>query len=387
MTGSHNAQTLPDPDASDSELHRAISGLLATADIHIGGKRPWDIRLNAPGVIERAITKGNLGFGEAYMDGDWDVDRLDEFFYRLLSHRLNHHFKPRQQFIYFLSATLRNLQQGKRAWEVAKVHYDLGNDFYQAMLDPRMTYSCGYWKKADTLAAAQEAKLDLICRKLGLQAGMRVLDIGCGWGSFMGYAAEHYGVECVGLTVSQAQADWVQAHYAGLPIEIRLQDYRDLHGKYDRIASVGMFEHVGRKNHHEFLRIAANALTDDGLFLLHTIGKAKTTTVPDPWTGKYIFPNGDLPSIRQIADACEGRFIVEDLQNFGADYDKTLMAWHANFEAAWPRFRDTLGDRFHRMWRYYLLSCAGAFRARDLQLWQWVLAKKGVPGGYVRPSD
>lgn len=385
MTENRSAQSASAPEAVDSELYRDISELLATADIQVGGKRPWDIRLHAADVIDRAITKGNLGFGEAYMDGDWDADQLDEFFCRLLSCHLDQHFKPRKQLLYFLNATLRNLQRGKRVWEVAHAHYDMGNEFYQAMLDPRMTYSCGYWKNADNLAAAQEAKLDLICRKLGLQPGMRVLDIGCGWGSFMGYAAEYYGVECIGLTVSQAQADWAHSHYTELPIEVRLQDYRTIEGKFDRIASVGMFEHVGRKNHLEFMQVAANALTEDGLFLLHCIGKNKSRTVVDPWTEKYIFPNGDLPSIRQIADACEGLFIVEDLENFGADYDKTLMAWCANFEAAWPNFQDSLGDRFYRMWRYYLLSCAGAFRARDLQLWQWVLSKKGVPGGYMRP--
>lgn len=383
MSENHSVQATPAPDAPSSELHRAISDLLATANIQINGKRAWDIQLNAPGVVERAISKGNLGFGEAYVDGDWDADRLDEFFYRLLSCQLDQHFKPHKQLLYYLSATLRNLQQGKRVWKVAQVHYDLGNEFYQTMLDPRMTYSCGYWKNADNLAAAQEAKLDLVCRKLGLQPGMRVLDIGCGWGSFMGYAAEHYGVECVGFTVSQAQADWARVHYAGLPIEVRLQDYREVEGKFDRVASIGMFEHVGRKNHLEFMRVANDALTKDGLLLLHAIGKNKTRTVTDPWIEKYIFPNGDLPSIRQIADASEGLFVVEDLENFGADYDKTLMAWHANFEVAWPSFRDSLGDRFYRMWRYYLLSCAGAFRARDLQLWQWVLSKEGVRGGYL----
>jgi len=383
MSENHSVQASSVPDASDSVLHRAISDLLATANIQINGKRPWDIQLNAPGVIERAISKGNLGFGEAYVDGDWDADRLDEFFYRLLSCQLDQHFKPRKQLLYYLSATLRNLQQGKRVWKVAQVHYDLGNEFYQTMLDPRMTYSCGYWKNADNLAAAQEAKLDLVCRKLGLQPGMRVLDIGCGWGSFMGYAAEHYGVECVGFTVSRAQADWARARYAGLPIDVRLQDYREVEGKFDRVASIGMFEHVGRKNHLEFMRVAYDALTKDGQLLLHAIGKNKTRTVTDPWIEKYIFPNGDLPSIRQIADASEGLFVVEDLENFGADYDKTLMAWHANFEVAWPSFRDSLGDRFYRMWRYYLLSCAGAFRARDLQLWQWVLSKEGVRGGYL----
>ncbi|NWN91624.1 cyclopropane fatty acyl phospholipid synthase [Marinobacter adhaerens] len=385
MTKNNNVQVTSASGISDSKLHRTVAGLLERADIQIGGSRPWDIQLHTPDVIDRAISKGNLGFGEAYMDGHWDVEQLDQFFYRLLNSQLDQHFKSRRHLIYFLTASLFNLQRGKRAWEVGQFHYDLGNDFYQTMLDPRMNYSCGYWKNADNLAEAQEAKLDLICRKLGLQPGMRVLDIGCGWGSFMGYAAEHYGVECVGFTVSQAQADWIRNHYPGLPVEVKLQDYREVEGTFDRIASVGMFEHVGRKNHREFMGVANRVLAGDGLFLLHTIGNKKTTTVSDPWTEKYIFPNGDLPSASQIAHASDGLLVAEDVENFGADYDKTLMAWHANFEAAWPDFRDKLGDRFYRMWRYYLLSCAGAFRARELQLYQWVFSKEGVPGGYVRP--
>ncbi|WP_166263495.1 cyclopropane fatty acyl phospholipid synthase [Marinobacter caseinilyticus] len=386
IRGIHNrVQPSPVPTLRGSDNLRTITELLASADIQIGGKRSWDIRLIAPGVIERVLAHGNLGLGEAYMDGDWECDQLDEFFCRLLSCQLDQHFKSRNHLLLVLSATLRNLQRGRRVWQVARAHYDLGNDFYQAMLGPRMAYSCGYWKQAGTLDQAQDAKLELICRKLGLQPGMRVLDIGCGWGCFMGYAAEHYGVECVGVTVSQAQADWARARYAGMPVEVRLQDYRALRGSFDRIASIGMFEHVGRKNHRAFMQVVARCLTRDGLCLLHTIGKNKTHTIPDRWTDKYIFPNGDLPSLRQIGDACEGLFVAEDLENFGADYDKTLMAWYANFHAAWPIFSDRLGDRFYRMWRYYLLSCAGAFRARDLQLWQWVLSQTGVRGGYVRP--
>ena len=254
------------------------------------------------------------------------------------------------------------------------------------MLDPRMTYTCGYWKDADNLADAQEAKLELICRKLQLMPGMRVLDIGCGWGSFMGYAAEHYGVSCVGVTISKEQAEWAQKRYAGLPLEFRLQDYRETNERFDRIVSIGMFEHVGRKNHRTYTEVAHRCLEDGGLFLLHTIGKNVRDTVPDPWIDKYIFPNGDLPSIGQIADAVDGLFVVEDLHNFGADYDRTLMAWHENFSSAWPNFSKNLGERFRRMWNYYLLSCAGAFRARDIQLWQWVLSKEGVSGRYDRPD-
>ncbi len=214
---------------------------------------------------------------------------------------------------------------------------------------------------------------------------MRVLDIGCGWGSFMAYAAEHYGVECIGVTISREQAAWVKARYADLPIEVRLQDYRSIEGRFDRIASIGMFEHVGHRNYRTFMDVAARCLEADGLFLLHTIGKQADEGATDPWIHRYIFPNGEIPTLQQISTACAQTFLIEDVHNFGADYDRTLMAWHANFERAWPRFADRLGERFGRMWRYYLLSCAGAFRARNLQLWQLVLSPRGVEGGYRRP--
>jgi cyclopropane-fatty-acyl-phospholipid synthase len=372
--------------AALSGAQQVVAELLAKANVAINGGREWDLQVADPGVLDCVISNGNLGLGEAYMDGLWDVEHLDQFFHRILSAHLDQQVRPVGLAFHAMRARMLNLQNLKRAWAVGEAHYDLGNEFYAAMLDPRMTYTCGYWRDADNLVEAQEAKLDLICQKLQLKPGMRVLDIGCGWGSFMGYAAEHYGVECVGVTISREQAEWAQARYAGLPLEFRLQDYRSIDERFDRIASVGMFEHVGRKNHRKYMEVAHRCLADDGLFLLHTIGKNQRNSTPDPWVDKYIFPNGDLPSIGQIGDAADGLFVVEDLHNFGADYDKTLMAWHANFEAAWPRFAPQLGERFRRMWKYYLLSCAGAFRARDIQLWQWVLSKEGVANGYTRPE-
>ncbi|WP_251370730.1 cyclopropane fatty acyl phospholipid synthase [Novilysobacter luteus] len=360
--------------------------MLGRADIRIDGGRPWDMRLHDPGALERALAEGNLGLGEAYMAGAWDCERLDAFFDHLLRAHIDREVQPARLAWHALQVRLFNRQNRTRAWQVGRAHYDLGNDFYEAMLDPLMAYSCGYWRDVDTLAAAQEAKLELICRKLRLQSGMRLLDIGCGWGSFMGYAARHHGVEGVGVTVSREQAEWARERYAGLPLTFRLQDYRELDDRFDAIVSVGMFEHVGRKNHRQYMEVAARCLADDGLFLLHTIGKNRRDAVPDRWIDKHIFPNGETPSIGQIGDAIDGVFVCEDLHNFGADYDRTLMAWHDNFEAAWPRFAERLGETFRRKWRYYLLSCAGAFRARELQLWQWVLSKDGVRGGYRRPQ-
>lgn len=373
--------------SAGSSAARLITSLLEKADIKVGGARAWDIRIFDERMPERVLALGNLGLGEAYMDGHWECDRLDEFFTRVLRAHLDEQIDPARLVFHALRARLMNRQTVRRAWKVGEQHYDIGNEFYEAMLDRRMAYTCGYWSGgAKTLDEAQEHKLDMICRKLGLQPGMRLLDIGCGWGSLMQFAAERYGVHCVGVTISKEQAEHGAARCKGLPVEFRLQDYRMLDERFDRIASVGMFEHVGPKNYRAYMEVAHRCLADDGLFLLHTIGKNRRNTSPDPWVDKYIFPNGELPTIGQIADASGGLFVTEDLHNFGADYDRTLMAWHANFEAAWPRFEASMGKRFYRMWRYYLLSCAGAFRARDIQLWQWVLSKHGVPGGYVRPA-
>ncbi|WP_018413046.1 cyclopropane fatty acyl phospholipid synthase [Methyloversatilis thermotolerans] len=365
--------------------YRLMAGLLEHAGIHLDGRAPWDMRMHAADVPDRVFAEGSLGLGESYMDGDWDAERLDEFFARLLRAELDEKVRPLNMLLHVLGARILNRQTRRRAWRVGEQHYDLGNEFYAAMLDPRMTYTCGYWKDARDLAAAQEAKLDLICRKLELKPGMRLLDIGCGWGSLLGFAAERYGVSGVGVTISREQAEFARERYARLPLEFRLQDYRDVDERFDRVASVGMFEHVGRKNFRTFMQVVRRALMPDGLAVLHTIGKNSRRGATDPWIDRYIFPNGDLPSIGQIGDAVDDLFVVEDLHNFGSDYDRTLMAWHDNFERAWSRFADRLGERFHRMWRYYLLSCAGAFRARDIQLWQWVLSPAGVVGGYRSP--
>jgi len=316
------------------------------------------------------------------MDGWWDCDALDECIARLLSKGADRAVRSIAAVMGSLIGRLVNLQSRARSFRIGEVHYDIGNDLYAAMLGPTMAYSCGYWKDAVTLDAAQDAKLDLMCRKIGLQRGQRVLDIGCGWGSFARFAAERYGVSVVGVTVSNEQASLARERCHGLPIEIRLADYRTLDERFDHVVSVGMFEHVGVKNYRTFMAVVRRCLVDDGLFLLHTIGGNQSVHATDPWIGRYIFPNSMLPSIAQIGRAIEGLFVMEDWHNFSADYERTLLAWWKNFDAAWPRLRERYGERFYRMWRFYLLSCAGTFRARSNQLWQVVCSKHGVPGGY-----
>jgi cyclopropane-fatty-acyl-phospholipid synthase len=362
---------------------RFVLNQLAKTGVTANGPAPWDPQIHNDRLWPRLLRDGTLGLGESYMEGWWDVAELDEFLFRLITARIQKAF-PRDlaEMWSVARGRLLNLQR-LRVTEVGEKHYDIGNDLYSAMLDRRMIYSCGYWREARDLDAAQEAKLDLICRKLGLEPGMHILDIGSGWGGFLKFAAERYGVTGLGVTISKEQAALANERDTGLPVETRLLDYQALDGQFDRIISIGMFEHVGYKNYRAYFEKTAKLLRPEGLFLLHTIGGHVSTTHGDPWSEKYIFPNGMLPSIAQIGKAIEGVFAMEDWHNFGADYDRTLIAWRDRFDAAWPSLRgDKYDDRFQRMWRYYLSVFAALFRARDLSLWQVVLSPRGVPGGY-----
>jgi cyclopropane-fatty-acyl-phospholipid synthase len=365
-------------------FRQRLERLLAPADVHIDGSRDWDLQMRDARLPARLFAQGSLGLGESYMDGWWDARSLDGLLYRLLDARIDQRVRGIATILDGLRARLFNLQSRSRSFMVGERHYDLGNDLYAAMLGKRLVYSCGYWREARTLDQAQEAKLDLVCRKLGLQPGMRVLDIGCGWGEALRFAAERYGVSGVGVTVSREQAEFARQLCAGLPIEIRVQDYRELHERFDRIFSIGMFEHVGVKNYRRYFEVARACLPDDGLFLLHSIGNNVSQHHTDPWIARYIFPNSMLPSAAQIAGAVEGLFVVEDWHGFGTDYDRTLQAWRDNVEAAWERL-PAYDERFRRMWRFYLSGSMASFRARRIQLWQLVLSPRGVRGGYVAP--
>ncbi|MCP9235705.1 cyclopropane fatty acyl phospholipid synthase [Lewinella sp. JB7] len=353
-----------------------LTRLLEPYDITINGGRAIDPQVHHDRFYDRVMGDGVLGVGESYMDGDWDCTALDELITRLLRADFGKQLRPAKMIIPVLRAKLVNQQRKAKALRVGKQHYDIGNDLYHRMLDRRMTYTCAYWKEARTLDEAQEHKLDLICRKIGLQPGDRILDIGCGWGSFAGYAAERYGASVVGITISEEQLAYARERYGHLDVEFRFQDYRDVRETFDHIVSVGMFEHVGPKNYRTYLEMVDRCLREEGFFLLHTIGTNRSQATADPWVEKYIFPGGVLPSAAQVTRAAEGLLIIKDWHNFGHDYDRTLMAWHANFD----RSRHDLSgydERFCRMWRYWLLTAAAGFRSHRNHLWQIVFAKRG----------
>jgi cyclopropane-fatty-acyl-phospholipid synthase len=356
-----------------------IEDLFASADILLHGERPWDLHVHDRRFFRRTLSGGTLGLGESYMDGWWDCDALDEMSCRAIRARLDERFQLNFHTAWaVLTSHLLNLQSRGRARVVGKRHYDVGNDLFECMLDPTMQYSCAWFRDTSDLAQAQREKMDLICRKLGLQKGMYLLDIGCGWGGLAKHAAKHYGCLVVGITISEQQCSYASKVCQGLPVEIRLQDYRDLKERFDRIVSVGMLEHVGARNYGNYMETVARCLHADGVFLCQTIARNWASAYTDPWITRYIFPNSMLPSAAQVATTAEELFVLEDVQNLDADYEKTLLAWERNFCRSWDRLKGHYGERFYRMWRYYLLTSAGAFRARGLHVFQFLFSKGGA---------
>ena len=373
----------------DRKAGELFHDLLAAAGVTINGPEPWDIQIHDDRLYARVLREGTLGFGEAYVDGWWDAPSMDQALTRLVRARIDNHIRDNWVTIAaVVRARIFNLQAIARAFEVAERHYDLGNDLYERMLDARMMYTCAYWKDARDLDAAQEAKLELICRKLGLAPGMRVLELGCGWGGFASFAAERYGARVVGLTISKEQVAWARERYAHLrdQVDIRLDDYRNATGQYDAVVSIGLMEHVGPKNHRGYMELAARCLAPGGVVFVHSIGNNRTRGQIDPFFHKYIFPNATLPSLSQITSATEELFTVEDVHNIGPHYDRTLMAWQARFDEGWPSLRAKYGEPFRRMWTYYLMVSAALFRARYLQLFQIVLTREGTPQPDCRKS-
>jgi len=366
-----------------NSLKNKIQELLSHAGIQLNGNKPYDIRVNDDRFYSAAIENGSLGLGESYMNGWWDAEQLDQFFDKILRANIDKAVKPWNYFITYLNSVIINRQTRKGSRRVAEQHYDLSAKLYESFLDPYNQYTCAYFKDTENLNEAQEKKLDLICRKLQLTSEDKVLDIGCGWGGFAKYAAEHYQCHVTGISISKEQIQYARKFTKGLPVDIEEMDYRDIKGIYNKVLICGMMEHVGYKNYKTLFSKVHHCLSDTGLFLLHSIGGDESVTNTDPWIDKYIFPNSMIPSVNQISKAFEGIFVMEDWQNLSAHYYKTLMAWYQNFIMNWDSIKADYDEKFFLMWKYYLLSCAGTFSARKNQLWQIVFSKNGVPDGYA----
>lgn len=355
-----------------------IDSQFKKSGITIDGDAPWDFKVKNKRCFQDIFFHQSLGLGESYMRGDWEVEALDLFIEKLFRSEVTKRRNTPSILISLIQNTLMNLQTRSRSKIVCDKHYDIGNDLYKLMLDERMNYTCAYWNNVETLEQAQERKLELICQKLNLRPGMHILDIGCGFGSFMKYAVENFDVKCTGYSLSKEQTKYGKKDTEGLPIEFVLDDYRNIKGKFDRVVSIGMLEAVGHKNFKQYFKTVDNCLKKDGIALIHTVGHNYSTTITDPWIDKYIFPNGILPSIAQIGNAIEGELVMEDWHNMGPHYVETLMEWNNRFQKNWDKIKlQGYTEDFKKMWEFYLLSFAGGFRARQWQLWQIVLTKKG----------
>jgi len=369
---------------------RIITGVLEQADIRVGGDRPWDLRIHHDRFFPRAM-RGTLGVGESYMDGDWDAGSLIEFFRKTMDAGLQMHPLLRiNRVAKEVHARFRNLQTRRRSRAVAEEHYDLDHRMYAQFLGPWNQYTCCFFDGTDDLEEAELCKLEMICDKLEIESGDRVLDIGCGWGGFAKYAASTRGCSVVGISLSDEQIEYARDYTEGLPVEIHRMDYRDLPesplGTFDKVLICGMIEHVGYRNYRQLMKVVHTVLAQDGLFLLHTIGNRHNTAVVEPWIEKYIFRNSMAPSMQQLTRAAADLFVIEDWENYGHYYVPTLQAWHDNFNRNWDRIRALDGprpfdERFRRMWNFYLMSSRAAFEVEDLHLWHLVMTRYGSGRG------
>jgi len=364
-----------------------LGNLFARAGVEINGPNPWDIQVNNERFFLRTL-RGSLGFGESYMDGDWDAGSIDLLFRRFIRHRIaNSPLVTVNRVLLDLKSRVSNLQNRSGSRAIAHTHYDLDHRLYKQFLGPYNQYTCCFYHRANTLEDAEIEKLEMVCNKLGLREGDRLLDIGCGWGGFARYAAETRGCHVTGISISTEQVAYARDFVAGLPVDIIECDYRDLPrkfnaGHFDKVVIIGMIEHVGHKNYRKLFEIVCNILKEDGLFLLHTIGNSRVTTVVDPWIEKYIFRNSMAPAMTQLAQALEGLFVVQDWENYGHYYPPTLSHWHERFEHHWPvieniETRRPFDERFRRMFRYYFLSCKAGFETENIHLWHLVMSKEG----------
>lgn len=359
-------------------VENLLTNWLEDAGIHVNGPASHDIRVHDKRFYWRTLAHGSLGFGEAFMDGWWSCEDLEEMVFRLIRSEVRRraYRHPGAVALEWLNR-IRNDQNRRRSLRAPRRHYDFDNEMFQAFLGRYMNYSCGYYAGTGDLDEAQILKMDIICRKLDLQPGEHLLDVGGGWGEFALYAAKHYGVHVTSVNISEEQMRFARRRCAGYDVDVVRSDYRDIAGQYDKVAAIAMFPHVGHRNHRTFMQAMYRALKPGGTFLIESTMNTATTTAGDPWIDRYIFPGLLMPSGSQICAAMEGLFVIEDLHNFGPHYVKTLRAWNANFQNAWGRFAARHDERVRRMFEYFFLISAALFRARTMEYWHLVLTRQG----------
>ncbi|WP_088243550.1 class I SAM-dependent methyltransferase [Calothrix rhizosoleniae] len=346
--------------------------------------------IHNPHTYDRVLAFGALGFGEAYMDGWWDEENNNLVELLCLFFRSNVYSKARRRItipllLNVITQRLRTVPTRiQNSRKNVQHHYDLGNDFYQHFLDPTMTYSCGYRiRETDSIEQMQLQKYELICKKLALQPGESLIDIGCGWGGMLIYAAEHYGISGTGITLSVEQAalakERIEQKGLSDKIKIVIADYREIQGQYDKFVSIGMFEHVGKGSFATFMQKASEFLTPNGVGMLHTIGTQGNERI-GAWTAKYIFPGGYIPQLHELTqELWAAKLSVAHCENLKPHYAETIKHWAANFTTNRAKIASlgaTYDERFFRMWYLYLQSSEASFRDGSLQVYQ-ILFYKG----------
>jgi len=341
------------------------------------------LRFRSKEGAKQLLCDGFLGFGEAFMAGDLEVEGdLQELLRLGICLRYDRPNLSFWQNVRFLAHSLATRNTLGRTPQNIEHHYDLGDEFYQLFLDQTLTYSCAYFtSERDSLEQAQLNKYEHICRKLKLRPGEKLLDIGCGWGGMLIYAAQNYGVNGLGNTLSLNQCEYARSKIEQLglqnQIEVVLKDYREITGKFDKFVSIGMFEHVGKKFIPVFMHKVSQLLKKGGIGLLHTIGK-NTECPGDPWIMKYIFPGGYIPKLSEIVrEMGRSDFPIMDVENLRFHYGHTLDRWAGNYEKNVEEVRCMFDESFVRMWRLYLHACSAGFKYGSSRLYQ-ILFSNGL---------
>jgi len=355
---------------------RAVEQVFEGAGVRCNGSRLFDPQILDDRFYTACATRGTLGFGESYVANWWACDDLEELAYRLTVSRINQvgRFAPLLAMSYLVSL-LRNNQTLERSRRVADRHYNIGNDLFFSFLGRYRNYSCALFEGTESLDAAQKAKMERICELLELSERDHLLDVGGGWGHLARHAALQHGCTVTSINIADEQITYAREMCAGLPVDVRKCDYRQLTGRYTKAAVVAMFTHVGSKNHRTFFECIHRCLPEGSRLVMETVGSSHSNVTLEPWTERHIFPGGVVPSLRQIDHAASGLFVRGYTREFGSHYVLTLRAWYDNLMAAWPELSTRYSESTLRTFEYFFLTVAGTFRAGRLKHWHLVMSK------------